>query len=216
MNSQNTRIINCNDADQQINHHIHFNIVDNKHICIKNKEDPRDYCLDASTLNFETNKSDYSKWIIESINATPKPTVIVVSTYTIIARPTATIKPGHMVHWFYHASTSKCFVCTIRCAYDDLTKMEHDNDGFFKSLLSNDIGFFLIIKIYDHNPTPNTDTSYSFELLGYPCCTDLNTPVATTDSDSKWGIENNKWCGIADSSIPIVPSVNILSIQYNR
>jgi len=100
-------------------------------------------------------------------------------------------------------------------AYDDLTKMEHDNDGFFKSLLSNDIGFFLIIKIYDHNPTPNTDTSYSFELLGYPCCTDLNTPVATTDSDSKWGIENNKWCGIADSSIPIVPSVNILSIQYN-
>jgi len=39
---------------------------------------------------------------------------------------------------------------------------------------------------WDHNPTPNIDTSYPFEILSYPCCTDSKCiPVAITDSDGK-------------------------------
>ncbi|ORX64261.1 PLC-like phosphodiesterase [Anaeromyces robustus] len=59
MNSQNAKMIECSKADDQINHHIHFKIIDNKYICIKNNVDPSDYCLNGSTLNFETNKIEY-------------------------------------------------------------------------------------------------------------------------------------------------------------
>jgi len=36
MNLQIRRIIDCSEADNQINHYIHFKIIYNKHICIKN------------------------------------------------------------------------------------------------------------------------------------------------------------------------------------
>ena len=66
---------------------------------------------------------------------------------------------------------------------------------------------------WDHNPTPNTDTSYPFEILSYPCCTDSKCiPVAITDSDGKQGRvlkKKNKWYGIVDLiNTPVVPSVN--------
>jgi len=63
MNSQNARMIECSEADEQINHHIHFKIIDNKYICIKNNVDPEDRCLDGNTLSFETSKSDSSEWL---------------------------------------------------------------------------------------------------------------------------------------------------------
>jgi len=72
MNSKNGKMIECNKADDQINHHIHFKIVDGKFICIKNNVDPDDYCLDGKTLNFETVKSEYSDWIIENLNPNNK------------------------------------------------------------------------------------------------------------------------------------------------
>jgi len=34
------------------------------------------------------------------------------------------------------------------------------------------------------------------EKLGYKCC--YGTRVVLTDSDGKWGVENNQWCGISD------------------
>ncbi|KAL6628058.1 hypothetical protein U3516DRAFT_740999 [Neocallimastix sp. 'constans'] len=68
MNSQNARMINCNEGDNQISHHIHFKIVDNTYICIKNNVDPEDRCLNGSTLNFEPNKDEFSEWYIESWN----------------------------------------------------------------------------------------------------------------------------------------------------
>jgi len=39
------------------------------------------------------------------------------------------------------------------------------------------------------------------ESLGYPCCK-ANGPVYFTDSDGKWGIENNDWCGIPAAADP--------------
>ncbi|KAL6627955.1 hypothetical protein U3516DRAFT_537026, partial [Neocallimastix sp. 'constans'] len=53
MNSQSVRKTECYNEDNQINYHIYFKIVDNKYICINNNVDSSDYCLDASTLNFE-------------------------------------------------------------------------------------------------------------------------------------------------------------------
>ncbi|OUM57093.1 Non-catalytic module family DOC2, partial [Piromyces sp. E2] len=47
---------------------------------------------------------------------------------------------------------------------------------------------------WDHNPTPIT-VCFS-EAFGYPCCSDPNTSVVTTDEYGQWGIENNIWCGI--------------------
>ncbi|ORX35516.1 hypothetical protein BCR36DRAFT_257933, partial [Piromyces finnis] len=47
---------------------------------------------------------------------------------------------------------------------------------------------------WDHNPTPST-VCFS-EVLGYPCCSDPNADVVTTDEYGQWGIENNLWCGI--------------------
>jgi len=49
------------------------------------------------------------------------------------------------------------------------------------------------------------------EALGYPCCSDPNTAVVTTDSDGQWGIENDKWCGIlgSEKDIPtLTPTIN--------
>ncbi|OUM65856.1 Non-catalytic module family DOC2 [Piromyces sp. E2] len=34
------------------------------------------------------------------------------------------------------------------------------------------------------------------EKLGYECCPDDDNVVYYTDDDGKWGIHNNKWCGI--------------------
>jgi cellulose 1,4-beta-cellobiosidase len=34
--------------------------------------------------------------------------------------------------------------------------------------------------------------------LGYPCCSSANVPVAYTDNDGNWGIENGDWCGIPE------------------
>ncbi|KAG4093432.1 ricin B-like lectins [Neocallimastix lanati (nom. inval.)] len=34
--------------------------------------------------------------------------------------------------------------------------------------------------------------------LGYPCCSGCQSPI-TEDSDGKWGIEDNDWCGIYPS-----------------
>ncbi|ORX78122.1 hypothetical protein BCR32DRAFT_282583 [Anaeromyces robustus] len=45
MNSQNARMVEFSKADDQINYYIHFKIVDNKYICIKNNVDPTDHCF---------------------------------------------------------------------------------------------------------------------------------------------------------------------------
>eukprot|EP00833_Pecoramyces_ruminatium_P002270 jgi/Orpsp1_1/1176302/evm.model.c7180000057129.1 len=73
MNSHDPRMIECDKPDEQINHHIHFKIVDDKYICIKNNVDPEDRCLNGKTRNgnnlrFETSKDEYSEWYIESLN----------------------------------------------------------------------------------------------------------------------------------------------------
>jgi hypothetical protein len=52
--------------------------------------------------------------------------------------------------------------------------------------------------VWDHNPTSTTDTTTEpvptsivsncpFENLGFPCCTDSNTKVSTTDEYGSWG-----------------------------
>jgi len=38
------------------------------------------------------------------------------------------------------------------------------------------------------------------EKLGYSCCSSANTPVAYTDGDGDWGVENGNWCGIQKES----------------
>ncbi|OUM58871.1 Non-catalytic module family DOC2, partial [Piromyces sp. E2] len=65
MNSQDPRMIECTEPDREINHHIHFKIVDNKYICLKNSVDP-EICLNGNTKNnnslkFETTKNEYSE-----------------------------------------------------------------------------------------------------------------------------------------------------------
>jgi len=62
-------MIDCSEDDNQINHHVHFKIVDNKYNCIKNDINPEDCCLDSKTLNFETRKDEWFEWYIESLNS---------------------------------------------------------------------------------------------------------------------------------------------------
>jgi len=104
---------------------------------------------------------------------------------------------------------------------DEQAKMVHDNDGFFGLIESNDkcVGLLNENDMYndeiemnlntctkgdaekffnwDHNPTPNT-VCFS-EVLGYPCCSDSDAVVVTTDEYGEWSIENNHWCGILGS-----------------
>jgi len=48
--------------------------------------------------------------------------------------------------------------------------------------------------------TPTTPSGSCWaSKLGYPCCKNTKE-VISTDSDGRWGIENNSWCGIVDSS----------------
>jgi len=73
MNSQDPKMIDCTKPDEQINHHIHFKIINNKYICLKNSVDLEDHCLNGniknrigntknkSSLKFETSKDDYSE-----------------------------------------------------------------------------------------------------------------------------------------------------------
>jgi len=37
------------------------------------------------------------------------------------------------------------------------------------------------------------------EVLGYPCCSNPDAVVVTTDEYGEWSIENNHWCGILGS-----------------
>jgi len=72
MNSQDPRMINCDKPDDQINHHIHFKIVENIYNYLKNSVDP-EICLNGKTksssgLKFETSKDEYSEWYFESWN----------------------------------------------------------------------------------------------------------------------------------------------------
>jgi len=62
---------------------------------------------------------------------------------------------------------------------------------------------------WDHDPTPVT-VCFS-EALGYPCCSDPNAAVVTTDEFGQWGIENNQWCGILGSET-IVPTLIVITL----
>jgi hypothetical protein len=292
MNSQNARMTDCDSGDYQINHHIHFRIVDNKYVCVKNNVDPSYYCLDGKTLNFEISKSEYSEWVIENIdnnkiinsiddvisnnpNLRPekkiirRPTTTTVTstttsstTSTTNTKPTATVKPGHVIYWFYHAFTNKCLYApsdindkiTVKpCDDTDYSKwtvlpsrkgyfysiakpnycfrisnvdtcslelgkcdgqaiLEHTKDCFFELFGSTDkcIGFLDVSDMYnneikmnlnvcaknddekffnwDHNSTPVT-VCFS-EALGYPCCSDPNAVVVTTDESGVLKIIN--------------------------
>lgn len=44
--------------------------------------------------------------------------------------------------------------------------------------------------------TPQPGSCFS-QGLGFPCCSHCD--VAYTDNDGSWGVENNDWCGLADS-----------------
>jgi len=62
---------------------------------------------------------------------------------------------------------------------------------------------------WNHNPTPVT-VCFS-EALGYPCCSDPNAVVVTTDEFGQWSIENNEWCGILGSETTasiLTPTIN--------
>jgi len=48
--------------------------------------------------------------------------------------------------------------------------------------------------------TPTPTCSSKFTELGYPCCSDPNTAVVSTDATGSWGIENGDWCGISDDN----------------
>jgi len=49
------------------------------------------------------------------------------------------------------------------------------------------------------SPSGGNSGSCWAEKLGYPCCKSCG-PVYYTDSDGKWGVENDNWCGINCSS----------------
>ena len=51
-NSKNTRMTKYDKGDEQIYHHIHFKIVDNKYICIENNIDPKDRCSNGKIIEF--------------------------------------------------------------------------------------------------------------------------------------------------------------------
>ncbi|OUM58872.1 Non-catalytic module family DOC2, partial [Piromyces sp. E2] len=113
MNSQDPRMIECTEPDREINHHIHFKIVDNKYICLKNSVDP-EICLNGNTKNnnslkFETTKNEYSEWYIERWNPKwvdsideviiknpelkPEPRIIIKPKSTTTIVPTSTLEP---------------------------------------------------------------------------------------------------------------------------
>ena len=62
---------------------------------------------------------------------------------------------------------------------------------------------------WDHNPTPNTFCLSEVLDDPYPCCSDPDAVVVTTDENGKWGIENDRWCGILESENTVAPPTNI-------
>jgi len=50
------------------------------------------------------------------------------------------------------------------------------------------------------NPQPSTPSGQCWATsLGYPCCKST-TAVVETDANGRWGIENNQWCGLVEST----------------
>jgi len=108
MNSQDARMVDCNEADNQINHHIHFKIVDDKYICLKNSVNP-EICLNGNTKNssslkFDSSKGEYSEWYLERWNEkwvdsideviTKKPELKPKTKNIIVPKITTTIVPS--------------------------------------------------------------------------------------------------------------------------
>ncbi|OUM61933.1 family 6 glycoside hydrolase, partial [Piromyces sp. E2] len=53
--------------------------------------------------------------------------------------------------------------------------------------------------------------------LGYPCCS--GNEVKYVDSDGKWGIENNQWCGISSNgtyAMPIKTIIKTIGEQFTH
>ena len=57
-------MIECNKIYNQIGNYKYFNIIDNKHTCIRNDIVFKQYCLKAESLNFETLKDKFSEYEI--------------------------------------------------------------------------------------------------------------------------------------------------------
>jgi hypothetical protein len=89
--------------------------------------------------------------------------------------------------------TYKCIAETLGyhcCSSDNTTVYAHDSNG--------DWGFDFEKKewcgITPYSEQLNENSCWS-EILGYLCCSEC-IKVVEVDSNGKWGIENNHWCGI--------------------
>jgi len=207
INSINPGLDECKDSNEQVDHYFYFNIIDNRYVCVKNKKDPKRYCLNGDYLRFEGLNGDYSEWIIENINGNR----IIESIYDIVETDSDIDKSKYR-------NTQTCWseILGYPCCSNPNTEVVHIYESGSWGLENDDWRGIIETQkitgpISSDDNCPSTITNQ-----GYPCCKDQNIQIVSTDeNDGLWGVENGDWCGIINPpSTATVISYQIVDSNY--
>ncbi|ORX49954.1 hypothetical protein BCR36DRAFT_290542, partial [Piromyces finnis] len=169
---------------------MHFEIIEDKYLCVKNSRNLKYSCLSSKSLNFEESydKNDESfQWEIQDIDEG-----VIVIKENDIYNPDKNNDPPKI----YQPLDFDCPIDNFPCCSDNTEIIYTDEEGNWG--LENDEWCFINKSTTTTTiiSTPTSSECY-FETLGYSCCPSEITEVAYTDEDgNKWGIINNEWCGI--------------------
>ena len=189
------------ECDKVINgeddHYIHFDVIDDKHICVKYNLDAQK-CFNGNNLRFITSLNEYSEWAIERPNNNVVDSIesiiqrnhtITIGTFDsriIIPSSTSTPEP-----------TSECHsILGYPCYSPEITQViKTDEEGSW----GNENGDWGLINGNFNNPNNsnnfnNNQSTCSRKIIdqGFLCCSPENTQVINTD---RYG----KWCGMPSS-----------------
>jgi len=212
-NGIDTAMDSCDEIiDGKNDHYIHFDIIDDKYICVKYNLDSQK-CFNGKNLRFITSNDGYSEWAIERPNNNVVDSIksiiesnhsIKIATFdpkVITATTTSTPEPTSECHSIYG----------YPCCSPEITQVINiDEEGSWSLENGN---WCLINKTTTTTSTTTTTTtststpeptSECHSLLGYPCCSPEITQVINTDKEGNWGSENGDWCLIVDNSQDII------------
>ncbi|KAG4108524.1 hypothetical protein H8356DRAFT_1068310 [Neocallimastix lanati (nom. inval.)] len=219
--------------------YMHFEFVEDKYLCVKNNRNQKYNCLSSKTLNFEEtyDKNDESfQWEIQDID-----NGVIIHKENDPYNPDRNNDPPKISP----PSDSDCPVDDYPCCSPEITEVIYTDDKV--NHLSLNIHSRIIHAVADRNTnivdtdengswgfengdwchilsdititTPTPTCSSKFAELGYPCCSDPNTAVVSTDATGSWGIENGDWCGISDDNTTAITTTttttNIPTLHFS-
>jgi hypothetical protein len=159
---------NCEKIYNGDDRYKYFDIIDNKHICVKYNLDSRK-CLNGENLRFLTLKNEYSEWKIENLDGI---------TITSIDNTEIEIPP-----------TSECHSkAGYPCCSSDISEIVFtDEEGNWGSENNE----WCLIVDNSQDIINNTESECPYD--GYPCCSSNNSKFYFSDESGIWGYKNTNW-----------------------